>query len=122
MSSRYFWFSQHKTALMTVAKYLSLEVGELLPVLDKKIKQKRRAAMTMAAMTTYSDIPGRAAGTSVNGSPFVSNPSSNKKRKLSMTIDNSDSYIVSNDNWTGEEVSSHNFIHSPFQKKVSTSG
>jgi len=90
MSSRYFWFSQHKTALMTVAKCLSVEVGELLPVLDIKIKQKRRTAMAMAVIN---------------------------RRKLSMTIDNSDSYIVSNDDWTGEGGSSHRFIHSPFQKR-----
>lgn len=39
MKQHYYWYVQHKTAVDTVARCLSIEVEELLPVLDRKIRR-----------------------------------------------------------------------------------
>ncbi len=70
MNPQFYWYSRHKTAVATVARFLSVEVNELLVVLDKKIKQKKLKAM------------------------YASGGYGNN-RKLNITVYN-ESYIVSN--------------------------
>lgn len=71
MNLQFYWYSRHKTAVVTVARFLSVEISELLVVLDKKIKQKKLKAM-------YASSYGN-------------------NRKLNITVYNHESYIVSND-------------------------
>jgi len=44
MEEQYPWYSRHKSAVDTVARCLSIEVDELLPVLDKKISNTHFSA------------------------------------------------------------------------------
>lgn len=44
MYEQYPWYSRHKSAVDTVARCLSIEVSELLPVLDKKIGRTQSSA------------------------------------------------------------------------------
>lgn len=61
MNPQYHWYSSHKLTVDTIARYLSLELNEFMPALDKKIKQRQLAMV---------------------------HPGSGNKRKLNLTIYN----------------------------------